>query len=338
MERVASPASLALYKYCSLAVLVVQNCSQMLLMRYSLTKGAPYLASTAVVVAEVMKLLCSLVLVYKEEGWNFNATVKILRDQIWNVPLDTLKVGIPAFLYTIQNNLLYVASTHLDAATMQVTYQLKILTTALFSVSMLGTRLNSSKWLALVFLVIGVALVQMPTSSAPVEIVEENSGQVPFFGLVAVLSACMLSGFAGVYFEKILKKTVVSVWVRNIQLGSFGALLSLLTAFAKDGDAIQENGFFQNYDYWTWTVITDVAVGGLVVAVVVKYADNISKGFATSLSVVMSTVISIMFLGFQLTETFTLGAAIVIAATILYSRDVKQGSPPIIPTFVSKQT
>lgn len=38
-------------------------------------------------------------------------------------------------------------------------------------------------------------------------------------GLLAVLFACFSSGFAGVYFEKILKETNQSVWIRNIQLG-----------------------------------------------------------------------------------------------------------------------
>lgn len=38
-------------------------------------------------------------------------------------------------------------------------------------------------------------------------------------GLAAVLLACFSSGFAGVYFEKILKGTAPSVWMRNIQLG-----------------------------------------------------------------------------------------------------------------------
>lgn len=35
-------------------------------------------------------------------------------------PLDTAKVGVLSFVYTIQNNLFYLAASHLDAATFMV--------------------------------------------------------------------------------------------------------------------------------------------------------------------------------------------------------------------------
>lgn len=34
------------------------------------------------------------------------------------------------------------------------------------------------------------------------------------------------------------------------------------------------------------------AIGGLIIAAVIKYADNIIKGFATSLSIILSSVVS----------------------------------------------
>ena len=76
-------------------------------------------------------------------------------------PGETLKLLIPAGLYTLQNNLLFIALSNLDAATYQVTYQLKILTTALFSVLMLSKKLDSIKWISLVILMFGVSLVQV---------------------------------------------------------------------------------------------------------------------------------------------------------------------------------
>ena len=55
----------------------------------------------------------------------------------------------------------------------------------------------------------------------------------------------MLSGLAGVYFEKILKGSAeVSVWMRNVQLSLLSLPLGFGMAFAKDGADIAANGFF----------------------------------------------------------------------------------------------
>lgn len=68
---------------------------------------------------------------------------------------------MPAFCYVIQNNVLFFALLKLDAATYQVTYQLKILTTAFFAVVMLHKKLTLLKWFALILLTCGVAIVQV---------------------------------------------------------------------------------------------------------------------------------------------------------------------------------
>jgi hypothetical protein len=41
---------------------------------------------------------------------------------------------------------------------------------------------------------------------------------------------------------------------------------------------VQERGFYAGYSPIVWVVIFNQAFGGLVVAMVVKYADNIVKG------------------------------------------------------------
>ena len=51
-------------------------------------------------------------------------------------------------------------------------------------------------------------------------------------------------------------------------------------------DIFPEDGrvnFFKGYNSIVWGVIFFQAAGGLIVAMVVKYADNIIKNFATSL-------------------------------------------------------
>ncbi|KAK6056980.1 UDP-galactose transporter [Cooperia oncophora] len=178
----------------------------------------------------------------------------------------------------------------------QVTYQLKILTTAFFSVTMLGRSLNRLKWLALILLTGGVALVQMPAGGAAKGSTAGNTSD-KIVGLLAVLAACFSSGFAGVYFEKILKTTNVSLWMRNLQLAFFSIFGGFLMCWLYDYEAIQKDGFLQGYNNIIWTVVMLQAYGGLVIALVVKYADNILKGFAVSLSIILSSFASWFFLG-----------------------------------------
>lgn len=53
-------------------------------------------------------------------GFSMRALNSILRQEILNKPVETLKLAIPSGIYTLQNNLLYVALSNLDAATYQV--------------------------------------------------------------------------------------------------------------------------------------------------------------------------------------------------------------------------
>lgn len=311
-------------KHICLAILVVQTSSMVLTMRYSRTHqlkdGQMYIASTAVVFAEIFKILACLVIIFHGAHYRWSYFVGQLREEILDKPWETLKLAVPSGLYTIQNNLLFVALSNLDAATYQVTYQLKILTTALFSVCMLHKKLGIFKWISLILLMGGVTLVQWQTDVKGTGSTKEPSVSGQFIGLLAVLTACCSSGFAGVYFEKILKGTKASIWMRNVQLGAFGVIFGLMAVFINDGNHIAEGGFLQGYGRVTWMVISLQAFGGLVVAAVVKYADNILKGFATSVSIVVSSLVSFYFLGdFQPTNFFFIGTCGVLAATFLYS-------------------
>jgi UDP-sugar transporter A1/2/3 len=67
---------------------------------------------------------------------------------------------------------------------------------------------------------VAFVFIQWPSDSQELNSKDLSTGS-QFVGLMAVLTACFSSGFAGVYFEKILKETKQSVWIRNIQLGKF---------------------------------------------------------------------------------------------------------------------
>jgi len=307
-------------KYVSLVTLTVQNAALGLSMRYArIRPGDLFLSSTAVVMSELVKLVSCLWLVYQEEGSTLTGLKNALHNTIIKQPVDTLKVCVPSMIYVIQNNLLYVAASHLDAATYQVTYQLKILTTAFFAVTILRRKLRATQWGALLVLLLGVAMVQLAQTEPAKTAASSGPEQIRLVGFSAALAACFLSGFAGIYFEKILKGSNVSVWMRNIQLSFLSMPFGLSTCLVYDWTRVTTNGFFFGYDAFIWYLVVLQATGGLLVAMVVKYADNILKGFATSLAIILSCIASVYLFEFNLTLQFSLGTLLVMASVFLYS-------------------
>ncbi|KAM3726921.1 UDP-galactose/UDP-N-acetylglucosamine transporter srf-3 [Dirofilaria immitis] len=340
-------------KYVSLIVLVIQNASQVLVMRYVRTRPREmFLSTVAIFFAEVVKLIvCILFLTIQEKS--LIRCLKVMYEDIIKQPIDTLKVCVPAVIYVIQNNLLYVAVSNLPAATYMVTYQLKILTTAVFTVTILRRRLSLLQWLALVLLFGGIALVQLGDERTNMKMIKGNitsirdnssgiaeletirddgsgtaeSGtsykyvveQNPINGFAAVLVACILSGFSGIYLEKILKDSDVSVWVRNVQLAIISLPVALVNVLIQDIKKVLKHGVLVGFDITVWCLILLSSVGGITVAIVIKYADNILKAFAASIAIIVACIASALLFKFRPAVLFLVGTVFVIGAIFMYS-------------------
>jgi UDP-sugar transporter A1/2/3 len=68
---------------------------------------------------------------------------------------------------------------------------------------------------------------------------------------------------------------------------------------------------------------SDCGNGGEVFKINRRYADNILKGFATSISIILSSLASVIIFDFHLTFLFMVGASIVLYATHLYGQPDK---------------
>jgi solute carrier family 35 (UDP-sugar transporter), member A1/2/3 len=62
------------------------------------------------------------------------------------------------------------------------------------------------------------------------------------------------------------------------------------------------------------------SIGGITVAVCLRYTDNIAKDFAIAISILFTTLGSIYFFGFMPNNIFMLGALLVIVSTFLFSK------------------
>lgn len=89
-------------------------------MRYTRTlPGDMYFASTAVMLTEVVKVITSMLILLAERR-SMMKWMKYLYSISVGHPWDMVKMLVPACIYTVQNNLLYLAVSNLDAATYQV--------------------------------------------------------------------------------------------------------------------------------------------------------------------------------------------------------------------------
>ena len=55
-----------------------------------------------------------------------------------------------------------------------------------------------------------------------------------------------------------------------------------------------------------------------------RYADNILKGFATSISIIVSAIASVFIFNFKVSLYFVVGACLVLYATMMYGRPDKE--------------
>ena len=341
-------------KTTALLLLVAQNVSLVITMKVSMgDSSAPYIVTVAVLLTEMLKLFICLVVIYVYQQKTFNWR------SIWS--REGLKMAVPALLYVFQNNMLFFALSRLEPAVFQITYQLKIATTAMFSVLMLKRSLSRSQWVGVGLLLPGVVLVQLSRLSGSTDTTEEvhvgayqlapaasevgllsaqesangilqPSPLVPtlggegmtfmdqVLGFVAVLVSCVTSGFAGVYFEKVLKSAKdLTLWERNVQLATYSIVMAFGTVVSKDFSRVVNEGPFVGMSASAFFVVVLQAAGGLMIAVVVRYTDNIAKAFATSISVIISCIISIFFFDFHPPVIFFLGAMLVGMAVRFYS-------------------
>ena len=172
-------------------------------------------------------------------------------------------------------------------------------------------------------------------------------------GLAAVVLACLSSGFSSVYFEKVLKKPKpppsdnleangnneamtpmlssngqpvqqgtdprqTGLWIRNIQLSLFSLIVGTVIYMGTSIDSL--NNFFIGFRPIVWLVVALQIAGGLLAAVVIKYADNIAKSFSTSVSIILSFVASMILFDYSVTWGVVVGGAAVIGATWIFSK------------------
>ena len=227
--------------------------------------------------------------------------------------------------------------------------------TALCTVLIMKRSLSCNQWLAIFTLFVGVVCVQdfsaTKTSGKPGQnqilgvcsfLLAGNLAlpcvphmshsiflrRITRFFLLNSTTTALLLALASVYFEKMLKTDrKPSLWLRNIQLAFIGAIIAACVVAFKlrmqTEPHLASGDLMYGIDALVWFSLFWQGGGGLIVALTIKYADNIIRGFAQTGSILIIAVLSHVFLDEDVTAQFCVGGILVTGAILLYSVKTK---------------
>ncbi|KAJ0980722.1 hypothetical protein J5N97_008977 [Dioscorea zingiberensis] len=290
--------------------LTLLTSSQAILIVWSKRAGKyEYSVTTANFSVEALK--CALSLAALSRIWK---TQGVTEDNRLTTSFDEVKVyPIPAALYLVKNLLQYYIFAYVDAPAYQILKNLNIISTGVLYRIILKKKLSEVQWAAFILLCAGCTTAQLNPSS-------DHVLQTPFQGWIMAIIMALLSGFAGVYTEAIIKKRPSrNINVQNFWLYVFGMLFNIFAIFTQDFDAVMNKGFFHGYSFITVCMILNHALSGIAVSMVMKYADNIVKVYSTSVAMLLTAIVSVFLFGFHLSLAFFLGSTVVSVAVYLHS-------------------
>ncbi|KAK1315446.1 CMP-sialic acid transporter 4 [Acorus calamus] len=307
-----SSANLSKWKLKSVVTiaLTVLTSSQAILIVWSKRAGKyEYSVTTANFSVEALK--CALSFAALLRTWNIEG---VTEDNRLKMSWDEVNVyPIPAALYLVKNLLQYYIFAYVDAPAYQILKNLNIISTGVLYRIILKKKLSEVQWAAFIVLCAGCTTAQLNPSS-------DHVLQTPFQGWVMAIVMALLSGFAGVYTEAIIKKRPSrNINVQNFWLYVFGMIFNAIAILTQDFDAVMNQGFFHGYSLITACMILNHALSGIAVSMVMKYADNIVKVYSTSVAMILTAVVSVFLFGFHLSLAFFLGTTVVSVSIYLHS-------------------
>eukprot|EP00562_Extubocellulus_spinifer_P004739 CAMPEP_0178518304 /NCGR_PEP_ID=MMETSP0696-20121128/26186_1 /TAXON_ID=265572 /ORGANISM="Extubocellulus spinifer, Strain CCMP396" /LENGTH=380 /DNA_ID=CAMNT_0020148859 /DNA_START=159 /DNA_END=1301 /DNA_ORIENTATION=+ len=304
-------------RFLVLMVLCLQNSMFTVLRRYSLgVLKEEYSKHECLLLAEAIKMVFSAMMISKSLTHGESTTKRLS-----HVVRKSSKMLFLAFMYGSMNILSFVALRNIGAGLFTIFAQLKILTTATFSAIVLRRTYSSARWRALISLMLGVLLFSEPIWNNADKGANSVAGGNTLVGCGAVLIEVSLSGFASIYFEKVIKTDTekMTIWERNFQLAMWSFPIYLCFILFEGGG---HAGFLGGWSIVALMLSILGAAGGLLVALSIKYGDSILKTLAVTGSILLSSLIDHYVLFGPLTPIMVIAGAQVVVAICNYTFDL----------------
>ena len=260
--------------------------SHLLIYASKLAGAPPFNSTSAVLFTELVKLLLALGLYIR-----FDGNVRQLTRTIAATTPLLLKYSVPALLYAVYNNLVYINLASFDPGTYNVLMQLRIIMTGVIYQQAFSKRLNRNQWMAIVLIAIG-CMAKESSKLTSTEGIQQNRHAWLLLLIQMLSSVC-----AGVYNEVLLKGEdssptadsgiLVTTNLQNAYMYLMSVFWNLLvlTYQGRLGEAVSHENLIVLCSPIVLSIIAIMSTVGLVTGFFLKHLDSVLKAVASALEV-----------------------------------------------------
>jgi len=287
--------------FLSVAVTFFMECSK------DSSNTYPYDTVVLPFVSEVIKFSVSMCLLLIKKDFQ----QKDFQQTLVKAPTYFFRYSIPALCYIISNNSAPLIIRELGPTSHQILNNLKILATGLLTHTVLRQKLSWLKWRALLLLLLGSALAQLPADFKP-------EAKVNYVGYMFVFVSTFASGAGSVFSEKLLKEMDFdSIHVKNAKLYAFGVLFSFISLLSRRNFLTD---IFEGFNAAAYAAAVTLALSGLVTSAILKYISSIAKCFVMSCSMLVVALVHDGLRKEGISTSLLLGMFLVSTSIVMYHK------------------
>ena len=259
----------------------------------------------------------------------------------WSIASSLTAAGLPAMLYALQGVLQYASHQHLDPVTFNGLTQTKTLSAALCCWIIMRKPQTPLQMVALGIL-FGSALVfqgyyrfgsgigksfgtvkgSSPKQQQQKQHTRSRQEDWIWRGVIPCLGAAFVSGLAGALSQKGLQLTGIAgrdPFLYTMEVSFYSAITLMISMMRSSSNMGMDHAKERaQWNYHTLIPIVVKAAGGVITALVHKYAGSVAKGFALMFGLVLSGTIQMCLAQESLQPHQVVGTLMIMLATWMH--------------------
>lgn len=227
---------------------------------------------------------------------------------------------VPAFLYSLYNNLAFISLSAFDPTTYYLLLQLRVALTGIIYQVIFKKTLSRVQWMSLLLLTVGCMIKEMDFSNMS-NIFSGLAGKEWNFLLLMFQMSC--SCLAGVYNEYLLKKESPSanIFIQNVFMYLNSIICNAVMVFFNEplSQTFSRQSLAAVLVPSVLILMLNNAGGGITTSFFLRNLNSIMKTFTGAIELTCSAILCYLFFGIPIYLNTVVSIVTVSYATILYS-------------------